>query len=86
MDHMKYLPVEATREMIAASGVDPETAAKIYAQMTAAFNPVGITVRKAFICDQCEFVYCDDPVTTCDCAVRATTYVEGEISYLSPKQ
>lgn len=80
---LTYLPLQATEQMLAASGLPAEQAMQLYAKMVAAFVPHGITVRKAFICDQCECVYPDSPVSECDCAIRQSSYVEGEISYPS---
>lgn len=80
---LTYLPRQATEQMLAASGLPAEQAMQLYAKMIAAFVPHGITVRKAFICDQCECVYPDSPVSECDCALRQSSYVEGEIAYPS---
>ena len=55
--------------------------------------------RKAFICKYCDYVYCDEPVSQCDClgmyeksedGIRGKEkptphFIEGTISYPTPQ-
>lgn len=59
------------------------------AQQPASAQPVAAPdgARKVFICDVCEGVYADEPVTNCDCTVsEKTTFSEGYIVMLSAAQ
>jgi len=43
--------------------------------------------RKAFICVNCNFVYCDEPVDQCDCTVgEKMKFRRGTINYFEPKK
>ena len=42
------------------------------------------TRRKAFVCAGCDFVYCDEPPTSCDCMCNPAKFIEGEIFYSLP--
>lgn len=60
-----------------------------YAKPAASAQPVAVPdgARKVFICDVCEGVYADEPVTNCDCTVsEKTTFSEGYIVMLSAAQ
>ena len=43
-------------------------------------DPVHVT-RMAFVCVGCDFVYCDDPPSSCDCMQDPPKYIQGEINY-----
>ncbi len=41
--------------------------------------------RKAFICANCSYVYCDAHPTSCDCTVgKKTRFLRGKITYEKP--
>jgi hypothetical protein len=38
--------------------------------------------RRAFICTGCEFVYCDEPPSSCDCMnTKRRKFLRGQITY-----
>jgi hypothetical protein len=43
-----------------------------------------VKIRKAFVCVGCDFVYCDEPPTSCDCMNNPPKFIEGEIRYSLP--
>lgn len=42
------------------------------------------TVRKAFICTNCDCVYADQTVSQCDCMPERDEFIEGAITYPAP--
>ena len=40
-----------------------------------------VEIRKAFVCVGCDFVYCDEQPTSCDCMQDPPKYIQGEINY-----
>lgn len=45
------------------------------------FDAPKIIKRAAFICDYCDGVYADEPVTSCDCCGGPPKFIQGEITY-----
>lgn len=51
-------------------------------QIAKEFPKEEVIRRKAFICEHCEGVYADEPVSQCDCMKGSGhDFIEGEIIY-----